>query len=174
LGIITRDFRCNKPMIAAVNGYCVAGGLEMALACDIRIASETAQFGLPEPLRAIMPSAGGTQRLPRLIPKAYAMEMLLTGRTIDARTALNVGLVSRVVPQSQLMATAEEIAKSILECGPLAVRAIKEAALSNQETSLEQGLTIELDLWQKLRQSEDSREGPRAFIEKRKPEYKGR
>ncbi len=87
LGVITRNFHCDKPIIAAINGYCVGGGLEIALACDIRIASESAQFGLPEPLRAIMPAAGGTQRLPKLVPMALAMEMLLTGRTIDTQTA---------------------------------------------------------------------------------------
>ncbi len=102
---ITRDFDCWKPMIAAINGYCLAGGLELALSCDIRIAAEHATFGLPEPKRAIIPAATGTQRLPRAIPLAYAMELLLTGERFDSDWALRAGLVSRVVPAYQLMAT---------------------------------------------------------------------
>ena len=121
-GGITRGFECWKPIIAAINGYCLAGGLELALACDIRVAAEHATFGLPEPKRAIIPAAGGTQRLPRAVPLAFAMELLMTGDRFDAETALRFGLVSRVVPADKLMATAEEMAAKILECGPLAVR----------------------------------------------------
>ena len=173
-GGITRGFECWKPLIAAINGYCLAGGLELALACDIRIAAEHATFGLPEPKRAIIPAAGGTQRLPRVVPLAFAMELLMTGDRFDSETALRFGLVSRVVPADKLMATAEEVAAKILECGPLAVRYIKEAALRGREMSLEDGLKLESQMAGKVFQSEDAREGPTAFAQKRKPEYKGR
>src|SRR4030043_1512762 len=126
-GGITRGFECWKPLIAAINGYCLAGGLELALCCDIRIAAEHATFGLPEPKRAIIPGAGGTQRLPRAVPLAFAMELMLTGGRFDAQTAFRFGLVSNVVPPAELMPTAEGIAAKILECGPLAVRAIMQA-----------------------------------------------
>ncbi len=171
---ITRGFECWKPMIAAINGYCLAGGLELALMCDIRIAAEHATFGLPEPKRAIIPAAGGTQRLSRAIPPAYAMEIFLSGERFDAQWALRAGLVSRVVPQEQLMAAAEEVAARILECGPLAVRAIKQAALQGRELPLEEGLRLEGRLAGEVMRSEDAREGPTAFAQKRKPEYKGR
>jgi enoyl-CoA hydratase/carnithine racemase len=173
-GGITRGFECWKPIIAAINGYCLAGGLELALACDIRIAAEHATFGLPEPKRAIIPAAGGTQRLPRAVPLAFAMELLMTGDRFDSETALRFGLVSRVVPGEKLMATAEEVAGRILECGPLAVRYIKESALRGREMSLEDGLKLESQMAGKVFQSEDAREGPTAFAQKRKPEYKGR
>ncbi len=171
---ITRGFECWKPIIAAINGYCLAGGLELALSCDIRIAAEHASFGLPEPRRAIIPGAGGTQRLPRAVPLAFAMELLLTGDRFDARTALHFGLVSRVVPADQLMATTNEIAGNILECGPLAVRAVKQAALQGLGMSLEEGLKLESQLVGAVFRSEDAREGPTAFAQKRKPQYKGR
>jgi crotonobetainyl-CoA hydratase len=164
----------DKPVIAAVNGIACGGGLELALACDIRIAAQHATFGLPEPKRAIIPAAGGTQRLPRAVPLAFAMELLMTGDRFDAETALRFGLVSRVVPADKLMATAEEVAGRILECGPLAVRYIKEAALRGREMSLEDGLKLESQMAGKVFQSEDAREGPTAFAQKRKPEYKGR
>jgi (E)-benzylidenesuccinyl-CoA hydratase len=146
----------------------------LALACDIRVAADHATFGLPEPRRAIIPGAGGTQRLPRSVPLAFAMELLLTGDRFDADTALRFGLVSRVVPGEHVIATAEEIAARILECGPLAVRAIKQAALRGREMSLEDGLKLESQLAGQVFQSEDAREGPTAFAQKRKPEYKGR
>jgi enoyl-CoA hydratase/carnithine racemase len=173
-GGITRRFECWKPMIAAINGYCLAGGLELALACDIRIAAEHATFGLPEPKRAIIPAAGGTQRLPRAVPMAFAMELLLSGERFDSQTALRFGLVSRVVPADQLMATVEDVAAKVLECGPLAVRAIKQAALQGRELPLEEGLKLESQLAGGVFSSEDAREGPTAFAQKRKPEYKGR
>ena len=172
-GGITRGYECWKPIIAAINGYCLAGGLEIALSCDIRVAAEHAQFGLPEPRRAIIPAAGGTQRLPRSVPLAFAMELLLTGDRFDAQTALRFGLVSRVVPQAELMATAEAIAGRILECGPLAVRAIKQAVLRGREMSLADGLRLEGQLAGPIFGTEDAREGPRAFAEKRKPAYRG-
>jgi enoyl-CoA hydratase/carnithine racemase len=163
---ITRGFECWKPIIAAINGYCLAGGLELALACDIRIAAEHATFGLPEPKRAIIPGAGGTQRLPRAVPLAFAMELLLTGDRFDAETALRFGLVSRVVPAGKLMTTAEEIAERILECGPLAVRAIKQSALEGRQLTLEEGLKLESRLAGQIFRSEDAREGPTAFAQK--------
>jgi enoyl-CoA hydratase/carnithine racemase len=171
---ITRGFECWKPMIAAINGYCLAGGLELALCCDIRIAAEHATFGLPEPTRAIIPGAGGTQRLPRAVPLAFAMEVMLSGGRFDAQTALQFGLVSRVVPGDQLTATAEEIAGKILECGPLAVRAIKQSVLQGRQMTLEDGLKLEAKLSAATFRTEDALEGPTAFSQKRKPEYKGR
>jgi enoyl-CoA hydratase/carnithine racemase len=171
---ITRGFECWKPIIAAINGYCLAGGLELALSCDIRIAASHATFGLPEPKRAIIPGAGGTQRLPRAVPLAFAMELLLTGERFDAETALRFGLVSRVVPAERLLDTANEIAEKILECGPLAVRSVKQAALQGLNMTLEEGLKLESQLVGLVFRSEDAREGPTAFAEKRKPHYKGR
>ncbi len=170
---ITRGFECWKPMIAAINGYCLAGGLELALMCDVRVAAEHATFGLPEPKRAIIPGAGGTQRLPRAVPLAFAMELLLTGDRFDSETALRFGLVSQVVPAEKLMATAEEIAGKILECGPLAVRAIKQAAMEGRQMPLVDGLKLESEMAGKVFRSEDAREGPTAFAQKRKPAYKG-
>lgn len=173
-GGITRGFECWKPIIAAINGYCLAGGLEIALSCDIRIAADHATFGLPEPRRAIIPAAGGTQRLPRAVPLAFAMELLLTGERFDAQTALRFGLVSRVVPLDQLMPTVGLVASQILECGPLAVRAIKQAALQGRDLPLVEGLKLESQLAGQVFRSADAREGPTAFAEKRKPAYKGR
>ena len=173
-GGITRGFQTWKPMIAAINGYCLAGGLELSLCCDIRVAAEHATFGLPEPTRAIIPGAGGTQRLPRAIPLAFAMEILLTGGHIDAQTALRWGLVSHVLPLADLMPTAEEIANAICQCGPLAVRAIKQAAYVGLNTTLEEGLALEFKLQADVLGTEDARQGPLAFAQKRKPEYKGR
>jgi len=173
-GGITRGFQTWKPMIAAINGYCLAGGLELALCCDIRVAAEHATFGQPEPTRAIIPGAGGTQRLPRAIPQTFAMEILLTGGRIDAQTALRSGLVSHVVPLAELMAKAEEIASAVCECGPLAVRAIKEAAYRGLEMTLEEGLALEAQKSAEIFGTEDAREGPLAFSQKRKPQYKGR
>jgi enoyl-CoA hydratase/carnithine racemase len=173
-GGITRGFECWKPIIAAINGYCLAGGLEIALSCDIRVASENASFGLPEPTRGIIPGAGGTQRLPRMVPMAVAMKLLMTGGRIDARAALAAGLVSDVVPQDQLLSKAREIAEEICSCGPLAVRAIKEAAIRGREMSLDEGLALESEKSREIGRTEDAREGPLAFAQKRKPEYKGR
>jgi E-phenylitaconyl-CoA hydratase len=171
---ITRNFECWKPIIAAINGYCLAGGLELALSCDIRVAADHATFGLPEPKRAIIPAAGGTQRLPRVVPAAFAMELLLTGERFDTETALRFGLVSRVVPADQLMPAAEEIAGKILECGPLAVRAIKQVAVQGLEKPLVEGLKMESEAMGRIIRTEDAREGPTAFAQKRKPVYKGR
>ena len=173
-GGITRGFECWKPMIAAINGYCLAGGLEIAISCDIRVAAEHAQFGVPEVTRAIIPGAGGTQRLPRMLPKGIALELLITGGRFDAEWALRYGLVNYVVPADQVMPKARELADAICENGPLAVRAVKESALSGLEKSLADGLDGENEFSRKVVTSEDAREGPLAFAQKRKPEYKGR
>ncbi len=173
-GGITRDFECWKPIIAAINGYCLAGGLEVAICCDIRVAAEHAQFGVPEVTRGIIPGAGGTQRLPRMLPKGIALELLITGARFDAEWALRHGLVNYVVPADQVLPTARELAQAICENGPLAVRAAKESALRGLELSLEEGLNKEREFSGAVVRTEDAREGPLAFAQKRKPEYKGR
>jgi enoyl-CoA hydratase/carnithine racemase len=174
LGGITRNLAIDKPVVAAINGHCLAGGLEIALACDLRIASESASFGLPEVTRGIVPGAGGTQRLPRLVGPERALDLILTGRRIDAREAERIGLVSRVVPFAELRGEAMALARSIAENGPLAVRAAKAAVWRGLDLPLEEGLRLEQLLAEPVRQSEDAQEGPRAFLEKRKPEFKGR
>lgn len=173
-GGITKNFQCWKPMIAAVNGYCVAGGMEVALACDIRIAVPHAEFGLPESRWAIIPGAGGTQRLPRVLPQSVAMELMFTGRRIRADRAHQLGLVSHVVEPEQLMAKAEEIAAAICENGPLAIRAIKESSTRGLQMPLDQGMVIEDMFSLRVWSSEDAKEGPLSFAQKRKPVYKGR
>ncbi len=173
-GGITRGFECEKPIIAAVNGYCLAGGLEIAISCDIRVAAEHAQFGVPEVTRAIIPGAGGTQRLPRMLPKGIALELLITGARFNAQWALRYGLVNYVVPADQVMPKARELAQTICENGPLAVRAAKQSALQGLEMSLEDGLKQEIEFSRKVIGTEDAREGPLAFAQKRKAEYKGR
>jgi enoyl-CoA hydratase/carnithine racemase len=174
LGGITRGLSIWKPMIAAINGFCLAGGLEQALACDLRIASPNATFGLTEVRWAIMPGAGGTQRLPRTVPLAKAMEMILMAQPISADEALRVGLVNKVVPLSELLPTARAWAETICERGPLAVRAAKEAVVRGLTLPLDDGLRLEALLSATLRGTEDAAEGPRAFAEKRKPSFQGR
>lgn len=171
---LTRGLTVDKPIIAAINGYCLGGGLELAMACDIRIAAEHAQFGQPEVMRGIIPGSGGTQRLPRTIPLGAAMELLFTGERISAQEAFRLGLVNRVVPAAELMPEARKLADRINQNAPLAVRAAKEAALRGIQVPLEQGLRIESFLSRILRDSEDSREGPRAFAEKRPARFQGR
>lgn len=171
---IARRFDCFKPIIAAVNGFALGGGFETALACDIIIASETASFGLPEPRVGLMAGAGGVHRLPRQIPYHIAMGMILTGKRISAAEAHRLGIVSEVVAPGDLMATAEKWAAEILECSPLSVRASKEAALRGINLPLDQALNITYPGGSALSQSEDYVEGPKAFAEKRKPNWKGR
>jgi enoyl-CoA hydratase/carnithine racemase len=173
-GGITRNFDCPKPVIAAINGYCLAGGLEIALSCDIRVAAEHAQFGLPEVTRAIIPGAGGTQRLPRTVPLGLALELMLTGGKFDAQWALRNGLVNHVVAAGEVMPKAMEIANAICENGPLAVRLVKEAVYAGLNLSLDDGLRFENEQSRKVLASEDAREGPLAFAQKRKPNYQGR
>lgn len=174
IGGITHNLDIWKPIIAAVNGHCLAGGLELALACDIRIASENATFGLTEVQWGIVPGAGGTQRLARLVPFGRALEMLMTAEKIDAAEAYRIGLVERVVPSADLIPAAMKMAERICENGPLAVRLVKEAAWRGIEIPLSEGLRLEQFLAEYARQSEDAREGPKAFAEKRKPVFKGR
>lgn len=162
-----------KPLIAAINGYCLAGGLELALACDIRIASKTASFGAPE-VRWSLLHGYGALRLPRTMPMSAAMEMLLTGERIDAQRAYELGLVSRLVAPAELLATAEHIAQRISENGPLAVRLTKDIALRGLHQPIDDAIAYRNSVSALLGVSEDAREGPRAFAEKRKPEFKGR
>jgi enoyl-CoA hydratase/carnithine racemase len=173
-GGITRNFECWKPMIAAINGYCLAGGLEMALSCDIRVAAEHAQFGLAEVTRGIIPGAGGTQRLPRVIPFGPALELLLTGGRFDAQWAFRYGLVNHVVPAERLMAKAMDIANVLCENAPTSLRLVKEAAYKGLSMPLEEGLRFEIEQSKKVMQTEDAREGPLAFAQKRKPVWKGK
>ncbi len=174
LGGITRNLDPTKPIIAAINGACLAGGLEMALACDIRISADTATFGLPEVRWGLMPGAGGTQRLPRVIPESMAMEMLLTGDPIDAATAVRVGLVSRVVEPDSLMEATLELASRIARRAPLAVQAARSAARRGRDLSLAEGLHLEQQTAEPLRHTADLKEGLRAFSEKRSPVFEGR
>lgn len=174
LGGLTRGLEIWKPIIAAINGYALAGGLELALASDLRVAAEHATFGLPEVRWAIMPGAGGTQRLPRTVPLSRALEMILTGEPIDAREAQRIGLVNLVVPAAEVMPAALRWARTICERGPLAVRAAKEAVWRGLDLPLADGLRLEAFLSGTLRGTEDATEGPRAFAEKRRPVFKGR
>lgn len=173
-GGITRGFQAWKPMIAAVNGFALAGGTELVLACDIRIVSENARFGQPEVRWAIIPGAGGTQRLARAIGMSAALEIILTGRQVDAQEALRLGLVHRVVPASDVMAEARKTAEALLVNGPLSLRAAKQAVVEGWDKPLDEGLDLELRLFGDLLLTEDAVEGPKAFAEKRQPEYKAR
>jgi enoyl-CoA hydratase len=163
---------CPKPTIAAVSGYCFAGGCELALACDMIVASETAMFGQPEINVGIIPGAGGTQRWTRIVGKARAMEIMLTGAPIDARKALEWGIVNRVVPFENLLNEAKRLAVAIATKPSFAVRMAKDAVLKAQDMTLENGLDYENRLFAMLFGTEDQKEGMRAFIEKRKPLWK--
>jgi enoyl-CoA hydratase/carnithine racemase len=163
-----------KPIIAAINGHANGGGLEQALACDIRVAAEHAQFGLGEVRLGWLPGGGGTQRLPRLIPLGRALEMLYTGNRIDAAEALSLGLVDHVVPMSQLMNKCESIATEICKSAPLAVQRIKRVALEGLDRPLLDGLKLEREGYKWLVATDDAREGALAFAEKRPPDWKGK
>ena len=173
-GGITRGLEIWKPMIAAVNGYAMAGGLELALACDIRVASENAQFGCSEVRRGFHHCDGGTVRLPLIVGLGNALRMQLTGEPIDAREALRIGLVSDVVEAKDLMPTAERYASLILRNGPLGVRSAKESMLRSLGRAMEDALRLEHLLFSSLTGTEDFVEGPRAFAEKREPAWKER
>src|SRR5205807_277510 len=163
-----------KPVIAMVNGYCLGGGCELALACDIRIASDKASFGQPEINLGIIPGGGGTQRLTRLVGEGKAMELILTGEIINAHAAFNIGLVNMVVPAADLEAKTMEIANRIAEKSPIALRMAKEAVKLASRSNLDEGLRREVDLFALCFSSEDKDEGVKAFLEKRKPVFKGK
>lgn len=173
-GGITSGFVCSKPIIAAVNGVAVGGGFEIALACDIIIAAEHARFGLPEPRVGLVAGAGGMHRLPQQIPLKQAMGMMLTGKQITAQEAYRMGFVNEVVPGAELMATAERWASEILACSPLSVRLTKEAVLSGLTYTVEEAMQRDRPLLQRLLASQDFVEGPKAFAEKRKPNWTGK
>lgn len=162
-----------KPLIAAVDGYCLAAGLELALICDIRICTPRARFGLPEIIRGFFPGGGGPQRLVRAMPQSMAMEMILTGDPIDAPTALQAGLVSRIVAEDVLASTAQQIAQRIAGHAPLAVRAVKEVAQAALDETLDQSLRLGGALRWIIGQTEDAQEGPRAFAERREARFQG-
>jgi len=163
-----------KPTIAAIRGYCVGGGLEMALACDLRVAAQDAKLGLTEVLRGLIPGAGGTQRLPRAIGVTKALELCLTGDTVSGSEAQKLGLVNTAVPGNELLQAAENLANRILKGAPMSVAFIKEAIKKGIELPLEEGLRLEADLSALVGITEDSKEGPRAFAEKRAPVWKGK
>ena len=163
-----------KPVIAAVNGYALGGGCELALACSVRVASENAKFGQPEVNLGIIPGYGGTQRLARLVGRGKAMELILTGDQIDAREAHRIGLVNAVVPLQELKATAVALAQKILSKGQVAVRLALKAVNMTHETTLTDGQALEASLFGVCCGSEDFKEGTRAFLEKRKPEFKNK
>jgi len=169
-----RAARFRKPLIAAVSGYALGGGCELAMMCDIVIAADTARFGQPEVTLGIGPGIGGSQRLTRAVGKAKAMDMVLTGRLIDAAEAERCGLVSRVVPAAELMTEARAAAAKIAGLSPVAVTVCKEMVETAFETTLAQGLRSERRLFQALFATEDQKEGMAAFLEKRKPDFKGR
>lgn len=173
-GTITSRFECWKPIIAAVNGHALGGGMELALACDIIVASENAKFALPEVKVGRAAMAGGLQRLPRSVPLKIAMGMILTGKPMGASEALHHGLVNEVVPQSQLLAAANRWAEDILECAPLSVRVSKEMVKKSLECPLDVALTMSPHSYNTLVNSEDYKEGPRSFAEKRRPQWKGK
>jgi enoyl-CoA hydratase len=163
-----------KPTIAAIRGYCVGGGLEFALACDLRVAADDAKLGLAEVKRGLIPGAGGTQRLARTVGVAKALEICLTGDNVTGAEALRLGLVNIAVPASEVMKAAEDLAARILKGAPMSVSFIKEAIKKGVELPLEEGLRLEADLSALIGSTEDAKEGPRAFAEKRQPVWKGR
>ena len=163
-----------KPLIAAVSGWALGGGCELAMACDMIVASETARFGQPEINIGIIPGAGGTQRLTRAVGKALAMEVILNGRFLDAAEAERFGLVNRVVPVEQYLRTAIELAQQIAERAPLAVRFAKEAVNQAQESALAEGMADERRMFYMLFSTEDQKEGMRAFLDKRPARWQGR
>lgn len=163
-----------KPVIAMVNGFCLGGGCELALACDLRIAGEKAKFGQPEINLGIIPGGGGTQRLTRLIGEGKSMELILTGDLIDAQTALTLGLVNYVYPTAELQNKTFELAEKIAEKSPIALQMAKEAVKLASKSNLDEGLRREVDLFAVCFSTEDKEEGVKAFLEKRKPIFKGK
>ena len=173
-GGTTANFECNKPIIAAVNGFAMGGGLEIALVCDIIIAADHARLGLPEPKVGLFAAAGGVHRLPRMIGLKQAMGMILTAKPITAQEAYRIGLVNEVVPLKDLMATAERWANDILQCSPVSIRASKESVMKGLEMPVLDAMKAEFPAAMALWTSEDLIEGPLAFAQKRPPQWKGR
>jgi enoyl-CoA hydratase len=171
--VFRRLERCGKPVIAAVNGFALGGGCELAMACHIRLASELAKFGQPEVKLGIAPGYGATVRLPRLVGKGRALELLLTGRIIDADEAFRIGLVNRVVPADRLLSESEGLIRSILENGPLAIRACLETVEAGLDMGLDQALLLEANQFGLLSATADMHEGTKAFVEKRKAVFRG-
>ena len=170
----TRIAGCPKPVVAAVNGYALGGGCELAIACHLRVASEGARFGLPEVQLGLIPGHGGTQRLARIVGMGRALEMVLTGRMVDAEEAHRWGLVNAVAPADELLNTARELLGQILSKGPLAVQYALEATLRGSDMGLDDGLYMEATLFGMACGTDDMKEGTGAFLEKRKPEFRGR
>jgi enoyl-CoA hydratase len=173
-GVLRRLETCGKPVIAAVNGFALGGGCELAMACHLRIASETAKFGQPEVKLGIAPGYGGTQRLPRLVGKGVALQLILTGEMIDAQEAYRIGLVNKVVPAAALLAESEKVLRGILAMGPLAVRLAMEAVDRGLEMTLDEGLLLEANHFGLLAATADMKEGLTAFLEKRQARFAGR
>jgi len=172
--VLRRLETCGKPVVAAVNGYALGGGCELAMACHLRIAAETATFGQPEVRLGIAPGYGGTQRLPRLVGRAIALHLLLSGETIDAPEAYRIGLVNKVVPAAELLAESERMLRGILAHAPLALRLVLEAVQRGTDGSLEDGLLLEANHFGLLAATRDMKEGLTAFLEKRPPRFEGR
>jgi enoyl-CoA hydratase len=167
-------YRIKKPIVAAVSGFCLGGGCELAMICDLIVASDTARFGQPEVNIGVLPGAGGTQRLTRAVGKAVAMDMVLTGRMLTAQEAKTAGLVSRVVPAEAYLSEAQKLAADIATKSPVAAQLAKEAVLHSFETTLAGGIHLERRLFYMSFASEDQKEGMKAFQEKRRPDFKGR
>jgi enoyl-CoA hydratase/carnithine racemase len=173
-GGLAKRMTCSKPIVAAINGYALGGGFEMALACDLIIAADHARLGLPEPRVGLMAGAGGVHRLPRMIPQKIAMGYILTGRHMTAQEAHRLGVVNEVVPLAELMPATMKWAHEILGCAPLSIRASKQAAVQGLGHPLDIALNLQFPEAEAMRRSEDTVEGPRAFAEKRKPNWKAR
>ena len=173
-GVLNRIERLGKPVLAAINGFALGGGCELALACHVRVASENARLGLPEVTLGIIPGFGGTQRLPRVVGKGRGLELILSGEMISAQEAHRIGLVNRVVPEGQAAAEAEKLARVMISRGPAALRHALEAVNDGLEMTLESGLFLEASLFGLVVTTQDFKEGTTAFIEKRKPTFSGR
>jgi len=172
--VLDRVEQCGKPVIAAINGFAVGGGCELAMACDLRIAAETARFGQPEINLGILAGWAGTQRLPRLVGKGRALELLLTGELIGAQEAWRIGLVNRVVPAAELLSTARELARTLAAKPPVAARLTKSAVHNGLEMDSSRAAGLEADLFALCFATSDQKEGMRAFLEKRPPRFSGR
>ncbi len=172
--VMRRLERCGKPVLAAINGFALGGGCELAMACHLRVASETAKIGQPEVKLGLGPGYGGTVRLPRLVGRGRALELLLTGAMIDAQEAYRIGLVNRVVPADRVLPETEELARAIMEQGPLAVRLVLEAVETGLDLTVDDALLLEANLFGLLSSTADMREGTAAFLAKRKPRFEGR